>query len=205
MIHQVILRNLIGSITCNQLIWSFENIELDKSIDLKLNDQNSMSNTLYKSNRSKSLEYIFMDNVISREFTRRLKELLLRDINVEFDGGINNKCTPIFKYNNNGVIEPHRDVDKTKPDFHYPNLIAVCLLSQPGVDFEGGEFYINAKATVSADGKKVTDDYPEDRYYPDLNKGDVFIFDNTKFVHGVETTLVNRHQKGRFTASLRTH
>lgn len=203
-ITQLILKNFVGNITCNRLVNAFESIDFETPELMPIDDHNNKTNTLYNSTRSHNLQYVYFSGLASKDYNKRIQELLFETTGLHFGGAINNLCTPLFKYNNLGVIKPHRDVDKTLFTPRYPNFIALTMLTQRGVDFEGGRFYINYKAEVSDDGKTVTNDLPKDRYYPNLNKGDVFIFDNTCTVHGVEKTIVKPHQKGRYTASIRT-
>lgn len=203
-IDKIKLIKSIASIDCDNIIKQYNHCLSLDSIKLPINDKNNKSNIRYTSTRSRGLEYCYLDTIFSSIIMNELSNKLLNKTEIRFDGHINNICMPVFKYNDGGIIKAHRDVDKTKKQFVYPNYIAVVMLSQRGVDFNEGRLYINDKATVSEDGKEVSNDNESDRYYPNLNKGDIFIFDNTKYIHGVTETIVNKNQIGRFTTSIRT-
>ena len=169
------------------------------------NEDNNLTNTVYKSKRSKGLEYMYQSvNEVTKEQIKVFKKMLKELVNEDFDAPINENCIPLFRYTDGGVIKPHKDIDKTDENITFQRLVAIVVLTQQGQDFEGGRFYINPKATHSPDGKEVYDDFPKDRIYPSLNKGDLFIFDNRYFIHGVEETQVKENQVGRLTCSFRT-
>ncbi len=204
MIHQLTVRDFIPKNICNGILYWYSS-DMYKPEELPFpEEKNNMTNTVYKSNRSKGLQYNFVENPITRLDINAIKKHLKNLVNVDFNGDINNHCLPVFRYTDGGVIKAHRDIDKTSEEVKYQDLVAVIMLTQRNEDFDHGRFYINAKAKCSVDGKTVTGDRKEDRFYPMLNKGDLFIFDNKKFIHGVEATETSGDQTGRFTCSFRT-
>lgn len=194
----IILRNLVDSIACDHIREEFYN-NLNEAKPLGLADGDDYSNTICHSTRSKNLSY----NYITGYDDSHYKELLQSITDLDFSKGINSKCLPIFCYGEGGEIKAHRGVQKDVDTSKYQEYVAVLQLTQRGEDFNDGRFYLNDKAEASADGKTVTNDLPEDRYYPMLDKGDIIIFHNPSLVHGVET--VTGKDAVRMTCSWRTN
>ena len=169
---------------------------------LPLLDGSDVTNFVYRSNRSKNLQYAYlkgkMVSHIQNKFSHSLKLLFP---NLVFENSINKYCLPIFTYGQGSEIKAHRGVEKTEDLKRYQEYVCVILLHQPNVDFTGGRFYINPKAEASSDGKTVWNDYPEDRTYPKINKGDAVIFHNPSLVHRVEKV----HDGFRATVSVRSN
>lgn len=208
--HYAIFRKFIPKQTTDNLVQDYENSEgLHKPVELPLkNESNVMTNTKYKSNRSKGLEYAWVNGYFTETFLKRFKLLLLDSTGLVFDGNLAAQgVLPVFKYGERAYIKAHKDLDKTKDEVVFQDHVALVMLTQRGDDFYGGRFYLNPVATHSDDGKEVYNDKVEDRIYPNLDKGDVLVWDNTKFIHGVETTFMpptNKVAKGRLTCSIRT-
>lgn len=201
---QVLLKKAIPARVCNLVKLVYDGSLRQDPTPLPIKDKNFLSNTRFKSTRSPGLEYQYLTGGLIDSAIYEAKVELKNILNIDFDGPITEFCLPVFKYNNKGVIKAHRDVEKTTTTPKFQNLVAVLMLTQRGDDYFGGRFYVNYAATASYDGKTVTNDYPKDRYYPDMDKGDIFVFDNSQSVHGVEETRVAPEQFGRLTCSFRT-
>lgn len=203
----IVLRNFLSEFECDKLIDAYFNKQTPRALNLE--DGNDQANVTYKSKRSKNLHYKYLDvddakvGLIDERVKLALEDLL----GVGFRGKtINDKCLPMFAYGKDGLIKAHRGVQKACDVTKYQAYVAVAQLTQRGIDFEGGEFYINPTADASADGKTVYNDNSPHRLYPLLNKGDVCLFYNPELVHGVETVRETSEGNAfRLTCSWRTN
>lgn len=176
----IILRQFLGPVNCADILDSYNQIK--NPVEINLVDDPDLGNVEYQSNRSPNVSYKYMCGYDDSHIIAGLKDAT----GLNFKDSINEFCLPVFKYGLGGQLLAHRDTCK-ESDIETPQeYIAVLMLSKRGRDFTGGRLYINPKATVSPDGKTVTNDFPEDRFYPELDMGDLFIFHNPSFVHGVE-------------------
>lgn len=200
----VILRGFLTEAECEMLQYLF--VEKLKQEDLNLLDGSDKANVEYKSKRSKGLSYKYVIDSRAESISQKVKQRLKDMINVSFEGSINDFCLPMFCYDNGGVIKAHRGVQKSKDLNKYQSYVAVAQLTQREVDFNGGRFYLNLKATASKDGKTVYNDLEKDRIYPMLNKGDICLFHNPSTVHGVDEVTKSATGKSfRLTCSWRTN
>lgn len=205
-IKTVHVKGFVTRMTCNGLVYWFNNPRTDKQIKLPLeNEGNNMTNVVYESKRSKGLRYQYQRTATTKNFTNIMKRKLKELVNEEFDAPINDGIVPIFQYSNGACIKPHRDLNKFSEEVEFQHLVAVVVLTQKGEAYTGGRFYLNAKAKCSPDGKEVWDDYEEDRIYFDMDCGDLIIFDNRQFIHGVEEVHTEEEgMVGRYSCSFRT-
>lgn len=168
----------------------------------RLADSEDITNNLYTSSRSPGLRYAYLDSIRTQAINRRVAEALQRRTGLDWWTGINREFLPIFTYGNGGHIKAHRGRDI---GYGPNNFVAVGMLTSPGIDYQGGEFYLNPVTGASPDGKTVWNDFHPDRIYFKLQRGEVLVFDNRKFVHG--TTPVQASFQGnacRLTCSWRT-
>jgi len=173
-----------------------------KSFDLDLPGDDDLGNVLYKSSRSKGLQYQYLHPMFGLDIQTELK----RKTGIDFSKSINFKCLPTFRYSPmQGEIKAHRDTDRTLLDkICYPKYVAVLMLTQRGRQFLEGNLYINEKAKVSLDGKTVANDHPEDRIMLNLNQGDIAVFDNSIYIHGVTACKPTFSSVGRMTCGWRS-
>jgi hypothetical protein len=167
-----------------------------------LKDSADLVNTWYKSRRSPNMQYMYLQAQRTQAIGDRVAMALERRTKLTWrDTGINQHMLPLFDYEAGGHIEAHRGRDIGYGD---NDFVAVAMLTRSKIDFNAGEFYLNAKADASADGKTVFNDNHEDRMYFDLQPGEVLVFDNRRFVHG--TTPITPALAGchRTTCSWRT-
>jgi len=195
--NYLVLRKFAPHVFCDNVISEFHRQSTPK--DLSLSDGDDKGDVLYHSTRSKNLSYKYLTSFDDRDISNRL----LDATGLDFKDSINAKCLPVFAYGSDGEIKAHRGVKKESNTNDYQEYVAVLQLTQRGEDFDGGRLYLNAKAEASRDGKTVWNDYPEDRFYPMLNKGDVIIFHNPTLVHGVD--VVKGESAFRATCSWRTN
>lgn len=199
-----ILREAIGNVITSGLRASyFDNNDVPE--DLGLLDGDDKSNTIYTSTRSEGLSYMYNNSKEVMHFNAIICDMLSKATGFAFGDSINKIALPMCHYGDGGVILAHRGVKKDSDLHTYQGYVAVLMLTQRARDYNAGAFYLNDKAKCSADGKTVTNDKIGDRFYPYLNEGDIIVFDNTHYIHGVEETLVNNMQSGRLTCSFRTN
>jgi hypothetical protein len=203
-----ILRGFLDEAIVEQLVDCYIAPPKEKH-KLNLLDGDDVTNTKYESSRSHGLNYMYARSKKVETYSRHVKRRLKLYTGILFNSGINKLCLPFCQYDNGGVILAHRGVKKEANLTEYQGYVAVCMLTQRQKDFDNGFFYLNEKAECSPDGKTVTGDKQGDRFYPQLYKGDVIVFDNTHFIHGVEPTIVTyphiQMGKGmRLTCSFRT-
>lgn len=197
----VTIRRLVSENLCDKIVSQFYNESLN-SVDMNLADgSGDFTNTIYESKRSPNLRYNYLDCTESNELRSRIVPVLEDMLMVQFGGSINDIALPVFEYVEGGEILAHRGVQKEGDTKRYQPFVCVIQLTQRGVDFDGGRFYVNSKATASEDGKTVYNDNIEDRIYPMLNKGDACLIHNPSLVHGVD--VVTRGV--RLTCSFRTN
>ncbi len=193
----IILRNFVYPSFCNKVITEFKSVR--DSVKLNLPNDTDLGNIIYESKRSKGLSYKYIIGFNDKVIKDRLKDAL----NLDFSDSITKKCLPVFYYTEGGYIKAHRGTKKELGINEYQEYVAMLQLTQRGVDYEGGRFYLNDKATASEDGKTVYNDKEEDRFYPMLDKGDLIIFHNPSLVHAV--TPVEGENSFRATCSWRTN
>lgn len=87
-----------------------------------------------------------------------------------------------------GQLLPHRDYSGPAP---LPLIQSIALLSQPTVDFRGGEFVLHTRTGRAV---RLTGDLG-------VGTGDLFLFDKV-LVHEVEPTLPGTTDVGRWSASI---
>jgi len=165
---------------------------------LNLNDSNDVCNVRYRSQRS-NLHYCYLKTNWAKSFNAYIVGQLSQRTGFDWSGGINAHCLPLFDYGFGGAIKAHRGRDI---GYGANDLVAVAMLTEPGRDFTGGQFFINEEAEVSEDGKVVVDDEAT-RTHIDIPFGALLLFDNRRLIHG--TTPVKPGTDGcrRVTASWR--
>ena len=149
---------------------------------MNLNDSDDVGNQFYRSKRSPNMNYCYLKTKEIMEISRKIAYFLSEITGHDWFSNINEHCLPIFEYEENGCITPHRGRDI---GYGANTLVAVLMLTKPGVDFNEGRFFLNTNATASEDGKEVYE-YLSSRRYFDLDKGSIIIFDNEKCIHGTE-------------------
>ncbi|CAD7958759.1 unnamed protein product [Amoebophrya sp. A120] len=107
------------------------------------------------------------------------------------DAELKDKATglAVFTYEENQENHTHQDrITVERGPGSQIEQTAICMCSDPGVDFAGGRFFLNREFDyVEQDGKVVINENEKTRLYPEgFEKGDVVVFDNRAFVHGVE-------------------
>jgi hypothetical protein len=200
----LILRKFLSKQQCDLLVDSYKS-ELP-SFKINLKDGGDLGNVEYSSTRSNNLRYKYTKSDHTISISNYAIDKLEGIFNVSFKGSINDVCLPMFGYGLGGNIKAHRGVQKERNNSKYQTFVAVCQLTQRGVDFDGGRFYINSRASASPDGKTVYGDNETDRIYPMLNKGDVCVIYNPILVHGVD--VVEQSKSGsafRLTCSWRSN
>lgn len=193
----IIIKNFITHNMCNKIIKEFN--EPDNPVDIGLLD-GDLGNKLYKSKRSNELYFKYIVNNCSTQEIYIINKLF-NITNLDFSNSINSKALPVFKYKTNGLIEPHRGVQKESNLLEYQEYVCVIMLSQINKDYTGGYFYLNTEGDCSLDGKVVTNENIQKRFYPHLNKGDMILFHNPSFIHGVTEVKSGT----RYTCSFRTN
>lgn len=157
---------------------------------LGLNDSTDQTNLVYNSVRSPGVQYCYLASKAIQKINKLGANRLKNYTAHNWTHGINKVCLPLFSYKKGAFIKAHRGRDI---GFGSNDLVAVAMITQYGKDFEGGQFYLNPKASASLDGKNVQNDHEEDRMYFNLSQGSVIIFENPKMVHGtLPTTMGNR-------------
>lgn len=177
----VVLKGFLQQRTCDQIIELFEWKDNPVKLDLADGDE---GNRTYKSSRS-NLWYKYLTGIHTEDLKKKLKNLTGKD----FNNSINSQCLPVVKYGKGGFMKAHRDIKKASNLEEYQEWVGVAMLSEQGKDFTGGRFYLNDFALVSKDGKEVVDDFEMDREYIKMEKGDLLLFHNPSFVHGVSEVL----------------
>lgn len=197
------LKKFLDNKTCQQLV-NFQNINLVPE-PLGLADGDDMTNTWYESKRSPGLSYRYSTDTACMSIAQGIMRELLDCTGIDFSGGINDRCLPFCKYSDGGVIKAHRDIDKVQGLTTSVKYVVICMLTQQGVDFNNNmdTLFINKEARVSSNGKEV-EELSVNRYYPNLNKGDVLIFRNDNSIHGVDPISVMDFQIGRITCGFRS-
>jgi hypothetical protein len=87
-----------------------------------------------------------------------------------------------------GQLPPHRDYNGPA---RLPLIQSLALISQPGVDYAGGEFVLQTRTGTAV---RLTGDL-------NVGMGDLFLFDKV-LVHEVEPTLPAQTDVGRWSASI---
>lgn len=169
---------------------------------VRLIDSTDVSNRLYSSRRSPGLQYAYLESVYTQAIGRRVATALQKRTQLNWWDGINKYFLPVFSYKDKAFIKAHRGRDI---GYGVNNYVAVGMLTNPGIDFNGGEFYLNPHAKASPDGKTVWNDKIKDRIFFRLQRGEILIFNNQRFVHGTtpvsDTDFKSAH---RLTCSWRT-
>lgn len=212
--NYVKLKKFLDNRACQQLI-NFQSIQIVPE-PLGLLDGDDMTNTWYESKRSPGLSYRYSTDKACMSIASGIMRELLDITGIDFSGGINDRCLPFCKYGDGGVIKAHRDIDKVKGLTEPVEYVVICMLTQVGIDFgyivqdsvSADGLFINLNPLkVSKNGKEVVEDYPHypvNRYYPNLQKGDVIIFRNDNSIHGVDPISVHSGQLGRITCGFRS-
>ena len=172
----LILSEFLSGRTCDQIRRAFE--AEDKPVSIELAD-GEIGNKTYTSKRS-NLSYKYLTDL----HTEDIKKKLSLEVGKDFNNSINSQCLPVVKYGEGGFMKAHRDIKKASDLESYQEWVGVAMLSDPS-EYSGGVFYLNDYALVSKDGKEVVDDFEMDRQYFNLKKGDILLFHNPSFVHGV--------------------
>ena len=155
------------------------------TIPAGLRDSEDKLNTIYDSRRSPGVQYAYLVEDQTNAVNRRVAEHLTQQFDINFLSGINGHCLPLFSYGEGATIKAHRGRDI---GYGANDLVAVAMLTRPGTDYLGGQFYLNRHALASPDGKTVWRDFESDRQYFQLGQGDVLVFANNYFVHGTTPT-----------------
>jgi len=153
--------------------------------DMGLNDSEDKGNVVHTSKRSPGLKFCYLNTPRVMRFSRSVSSKLGKLTGLNWSGNINAKCLPFFMYDRGVSILPHRGRDI---GFGNNDLVAVGMISEPGIDFSSGRFFLNRNADVSDDGKVVTNEEKGTRQYFDIRQGDVLIFNNRIHIHGTEET-----------------
>jgi len=167
--------------TCDYLLRRFYEDKIPQPMPLNDNSED-MLNVIYSSTRSSlTYQYLSLSHRLGN-INQSILDTLEGILCIPFNSPTNQICMPMFVYSEGGFMKPHKDVEKVGK-FRVQNYVAMIMLTQRGVDFSGGKFFVNFDATSSKDGKEVVENESA-RYYPDLNKGDLFLWDNRSSVHG---------------------
>jgi len=168
---------------------------------LGLNDSEDECNVRYRSKRSPNLHYCYLKTNWAKSFNEFILSMLSQRTELDWRGGINDHCLPLFDYGNNGYIKTHRGRDI---GYGSNDLVAVAMLTEPGRDFDGGQFFTNSedRSEVSEDGKTVVDDEATRTYF-DIPHGGLILFDNRRLIHGTTPVRPGVHNARRVTASWR--
>lgn len=190
------------TLDCNAIIDGFRLAE-NNMLSLEaiiLNDSSDLMNKVYSSSRS-PLRYCYLKSSSTQLINQKGIEKLNALTGWNWCGNINDDCFPIFEYQEGGFIEAHRgrDIGYGRNDY-----VAVLMLTEYGVDYTGGDFYLNKCAVASEDGKVITNDNVSDRMYFQLSRGDLLIFNNRIHVHATTPVQVGMSEKPfRMTTSWR--
>lgn len=168
--------------------------------EIGLADSDDKGNTVYKSTRSPGVSYAYLMTPEVMGVNRRVAYRLKQVTGHSWLTGLNRTCLPHFGYDEGAFIKAHRGRDI---GYGANDLVAVAMITTPGVDFTGGEFYLNPEAKASDDGKTVWNDKPEDRILFPLEAGQVIIFNNNRFVHGTLPVRPGTDGSFRLTTSWR--
>lgn len=192
----------MDALSCDEIIKQFKNAErgLLQKGSVALNDSKDEFNTVYSSGRS-PLRYCYLKTAESQAINLSGIVKLKYLTGLDWSGNINDVCFPIFEYGLGGFIDGHRGRDV---GFGSNDFVAVLMLTEYGIDFSGGEFYLNSDASASDDGKTIFNENLESRIHFKQKKGSLLIFNNRLHVHGTNPVkLASSGSATRMTTSWR--
>lgn len=149
------------------------------------------ANLWYNSKRMFGLSYIYSTAISSLFIMNQIKRELTKLTGINFDDELSSKVVTLCKYEYEGGSNTHRDRTKVGEIVSYQEYSGIILLTKP--ELSQDEFYINfntierATSVVSNEGRDVYEKNKlRDRFYPNLEQGDVIIFKNNISAHGVD-------------------
>lgn len=197
------IESLLSLDQCNILLKQIDELRQSKlhQVPLNLNDSNDKCNVLYTSERS-PMNYAYLKTVATDKLSQIIMKKLETLTSMTWSNNINTICQPIFIYSKDGFIKEHRG---RNVGFGNNDFVSVVMITKPGHDFSGGQFFLNRNGEASVDGKTIYNEDKSKREYFNIMQGDALIFNNQEFIHG--TIPVNKGQTeltSRITTSWRT-
>jgi len=141
-----------------------------------------LSNVLYSSRRNK-FQYVYLNARMAIWLNRLIMFYLWVRTGISFRGSINHELAPIFFYEPGQSIAPHRD--RCMLTGGIPKYTAILVLYKESI---GGELYLNSNAFCYSNGH-VCELYEESNVIVPLNQGELILFDNIQYVHGVTPVI----------------
>lgn len=139
---------------------------------------------------------VVLDDPAMLDIEARIRERIeAKTDGISWKYGQNQAMLPVNRYESEGFIHPHRDVDLGG----WGDVRAVATISLCG-GYQGGELFVNSSAKLAADGVHVLEELAADRHLAAIPPLGAAIFDNFSVVHGTVPVSAGV----RYTATIRS-